>query len=285
MKVITMNRMLNEFDRRVNMSLEDIEREIDTSLKQLNDRVFRKRVLSTIVNQKYNDYAVYLGKRMVEVEHTESPYEPLRKMIMGQSDFVKKQSDIIRFVENYTREPMIDKNEEQYWLYCRDTNIKLFPLSIYLLAKSFIVFDNYHETLDQICAQYGVLSADGDCIIDKYTYYVLRQIDFVEEEGYDETGFRIITNKVMEKDLGEALQDAFSNEDKVFDSEEMQYAYNVFFTISKHIGIKSGAVVDEIEEFVLRTTMEIMNNSEIVLSEKSYLKKTEKRAKAGKDKE
>ncbi|NBS84929.1 MAG: hypothetical protein EBS59_09615, partial [Verrucomicrobia bacterium] len=269
----------------MSLSLEEIQTSIDTSLKHLNNNVFRKRILANVLTQKFNDYAVSLGKRAVTIEHTESPYEPLRRMIMSQTDFVKKQSDIIRFVELYTREPMLDKNEEQYWLYCRETNIRLFPLSIYLLAKSFIQFDNYSETLDQICAQYGVLSADGDCIIDKHTYYVLRQIDFVAEEGYDEAGFRVITNKVMAKDVDAVLQEAFDEKEKVFDNEEMQYAYNVFLTICKHIKVSSGAVVDHIEEFALRITLEIMNNTDIVMTEKAYLKMVEKRAKSGKEKQ
>lgn len=285
MKAITMNRMLSEFDRRVSMSFEEIEQEIDASLIQLNQRVFRKRILSDILTQRHNDYAYSLGKRMIEIEHTESPHEPLRRMIMSQTDFVKRQTDIIRFVEIYAREPMTDKNEEQYWFYCRETNIRLFPLSIYLLAKAFVQFNNYHETLDQICAQYGEMSADGDCIVDKHTHYVLRQIDFVDEEGYDESGFRIITNKVLEKDFGEALQEAFAHEGKIYDSEERQHAYNVFLTISRHIGIRDGAVVDEIEEFAMRVTTEIMNNTDIVMSEKTYLKMSEKRAKMSKDKD
>lgn len=285
MKVIALNRMQNEFDRRLSMSFEEIEQEIDASLKHLNESVFRKRILDDILSQTYNDYAYSLGQRVVEIEHTESPYEPLRRTIMSQTDFVKRQYDIIQFVELFAREPMTDKNEEQYWMYCRETNTRLFPLSIYLLAKAFINYDNYNETLDTMCAQYGELSGDGDCIIDKHTHYVLRQIDFVEEEGYDESGFRIITNKVMEKDFGEAIQDAFTQKEKVFDSEESQYAYNVFYTIIKHMGIHSGANVDEIEEFVMRITTEVMNDTEIVMTEKSYLKTAEKRAKLSKDKD
>ena len=285
MKVIALNRMQDEFSRRVSMSFEEIEQEIDTSLKRLNDSVFRKRILNDILSQRHNDYAYSLGQRAVEIEHTESPHEPLRRMIMSQTDFVKRQSDIIRFVEVFAREPMLDKNEEQYWLYCRETNTRLFPLSIYLLAKAFIQHDNYNETLDHICAQYGELSGDGDCIIDKHTHYVLRQIDFVEEEGYDESGFRIITNKVMEKDFVEALQDAFTQREKVFDSEEAQYAYNVFSIINTHMGIHAGANVGEIDEFVMRITTEVMNDTEIVMTEKSYLKTAEKRAKLGKDKD
>jgi hypothetical protein len=285
MKAITLNRMQDEFDRRVSLSLEEVAREIETSIDKLNQRVFRKQILYNIQDKRQNEYAVSLGNRAVQVEATESPYEPLRKSIMAQTDFVKRQSDIMRFVENFAREPMIDRDENQYWMYCRETNTQLFPLSLYLLAKSFIETDTYNDTLDKICAEYGELSSDGDCIIDKHTYYVLRQIDFVAEEGYDESGFRIITNKIMEKELGDALNEVFSKKDKVFDSTEVQNAYNVFSVISDHIQINSGAVFEEIEEMVLRITAEIMNDTETVLSEKTYLKYAEKRAKNAKEKQ
>jgi hypothetical protein len=284
MKAIAANRMLKEFDHRLSLSLEEIEKNIETSVERLNVSLFRKRVLNEVLERKYNDYAVSLGKRAVQVENVESPYEPLRRMIMSQGDFVKRQTDIVRFVENFTREPMLLQNEEQYWMYCKDTNTKLFPLSIYTLARAFVNSDTYNETLDRLCSEIGILSSDGDNIIDKHTQYVLRPMDFVAEEGYDESGFRIVSNQIMEKDVGEELQEAFSKENRVFDSEEAQYAYNIFATISGHIGIRKDAIEGEIEDFVLRITLEMMNDTSIVLSEKSYLKRLEKRAKEAKDK-
>jgi len=293
MKAISANRMLKEFDYRLSLSLDEIEKNIDTSVKRLNVSVFRKRILTNVLERKFNDYAVSLGKRAIVVENVESPYEPLRRIIVAQADFVKRQTDIVRFVENFTREPMPTQNEDPYWLYCKDTNTKLFPLSMYTLARAFVMFDTYHETLDRLCSEIGILSSDGDSIIDKHTQYVLRAMDFVSEEGYDESGFRIVTNQILTKDLGDALQEALTNEeghtntnikDRVFDSEEGQYAYNVFATISGHVGIRKDAIESELEEFVLRITLEIMNDTSIVLSEKSYMKRVEKRAKEAKDK-
>jgi hypothetical protein len=284
MKSALMHRMLKEFDSRISMSVEEMEREIEESIRRLDSSVLRSRILSGVMERKYNDYAVSLGKRAVEVTNVESPYEPLRRMIMAQTDFVKKQMDILRFVSNYAREPAIDKNESQYWWYCLETNTKLFPNSLYVLARAFVYTDTYFETLDRVCAEVGELSADGDCIIDKHAYCVLRQIDFSAEEGFDESGFRMITNKVMERDVGEALQDAFRQNDKVFESAEKQHAYNIFTTLSGHVGIRDHAVVGELEDFVLRLTMELMNDTNVVLSEKSYLKRAEKKAKETKDK-
>ena len=284
MKSTAVHRMLKEFDSRISMSLEEMENEIDETIRRLDSSVSRSRILSGVMDRKYNDYAVAMGKRAVQVENIESPYEPLRRMIMAQSDFVKRQMDIIRFVETYAREPAINKNENPHWWYCLETNTKLFPNSLYVLARAFVDTDTYSETLDRICAEVGEMSGDGDCIIDKHTHCVLRQIDFSSEEGFDESGFRIISNSVMERDAGEALQAAFRQNDKVFDSKEKQDAYNIFNTISDHVGIREDAVVEEIEDFVLRQTLELMNDTDIVLSEKSYLKRAEKKAKESKDK-
>jgi len=284
MKTTLLQRMQKEFDSRISMSVEELTDEIEESIRRLDSMVLRGRILAGVMDRKYNDYSVSLGKRAVEITNVESPYEPLRRMIMSQTDFVKKQMDIMRFVANFAREPAIDKNESQHWWYCLETNTKLFPNSLYVLARAFVLADNYFETLDRVCAEVGELSADGDCIIDKHAHCVLRQIDFSAEEGFDESGFRIITNQVLERDLGEALQEAFRQQDKVFDSAEKQHAYNIFTTLSGHIGIRDHAVVGELEEFVLRLTLELMNDTGVVLSEKSYLKRVEKKAKESKDK-
>ena len=295
MKAITANRMLKEFDHRLALSMDEIEKTLETALDRLRVSLFRKRVLSDVLERKYNDYAVSLGKRAVVLETVESPYEPLRRKIVSQGDFVKRQTDIVRFVETFAREPMVAQNENTYWLYCKETNTKLFPLSIYTLARAFVNSDTYNETLDKLCSEVGILSSDGDTIVDKHTHYVLRTIDFVAEEGYDESGFRVVSSQILEKDAGEALSGALhmatSNTSmnhakflRVFESEEAQYAYNVFSTVSGHIGLRTDSVEDVLEEFVLRITLECMNDTSIVLSEKAYLKRLEKRAKDAKDK-
>lgn len=285
MKLATVKRMQNEFDSRYSMSVEEIERDVDRDIRILETALSRKTILSAVLDRKYNDYAVSLGKRAVQIENIESPYEPLRKRIMAQTDFVKKQMDILRFVENYAREPAVDKGEQMHWWYCIETNTKLFPHSLYVLARAFVNTNTYSETLDRLCSELGEKSADGDCIIDKYTDCVLRRIDFASEEGFDEAGFRIVTHQVMERDFGDAIRDALDAPEKIFDSEEKQHAYRIFSTLSGHIGIREEVVVvGEIEDFVLRTTLELMNQTEIVLSEKSYLKRAEKKAKDAKDK-
>ena len=283
MKAISANRMMKEFDHRLSISIEEVEKTLETELERLHISVIRRHVLASVLERKHNDYAVSLGKRVVAVETVESPYELLRRRIVSQGDFVKRQSDVVRFVETYTREPMLLQNENQHWLYCKDTNTKLFPLSIYTLARAFVNTNTYNETLDRLCSEIGILSSDGDNIIDKHTQYVLRPMDFVAEDGYDESGFRVVSNQIMERDFSEGLTDALSKENakrmRVFESEEAQHAYNVFATIRNHIGVHKDSSEDVMEDFVLRITLEMMNDTSIVLTEKAYSKRMEKRAK------
>jgi hypothetical protein len=56
-----------------------------------------------------------------------SPFSQLLDIILGQKDFVKKQTDIIKFADKFTRSGItsIGKNESQHWLYCIKTNVPL----------------------------------------------------------------------------------------------------------------------------------------------------------------
>ena len=74
-----------------------------------------------------------------------SPYTTLRDAILGQSDFVKKQSDIVQFANKFTREAMPDtfsliynEKESIYWRYCIQTNTKLLPAFLYVASSTYI---------------------------------------------------------------------------------------------------------------------------------------------------
>ena len=55
---------------------------------------------------KYNNiaYHIGLGVRTVDENIVRSPYLKLKDMIMGQTDFVKKQHDILKFYERFSNE-------------------------------------------------------------------------------------------------------------------------------------------------------------------------------------
>ena len=55
--------------------------------------------------------------------------------------------------------------------------------------------------LENIQLTQGEESEDGDKIVDKFSGYTIRSIDFDLNEGYDKMGFKIVTNDTLEKDL------------------------------------------------------------------------------------
>ncbi|NBW03696.1 MAG: hypothetical protein EBR87_08320 [Cytophagia bacterium] len=169
--------------------------------------------------------------------------------------------------------------ESQYWFYCIDTNTKLLPMFLYKLASEFVNGGNYQLMLDEICRDIGTLSDDGDSHVDKHSGFIIRKLEFSSEEGYDESGRRISTRDIMEKDMGDVLLETVNQQTKkhekpVFENETSEMIYNVLHTISSNIDIP----INDIVEFVMRVSNEIM--SKAIVSEKTYekerLKKEEK---------
>ena len=90
------------------------------------------------------------------------------------------------------------------------------------------------------------------------------------KKKYDEQGFKLVTNEVLEKDAFDTTVTALTKknnmEDRVFNSEETELVFKVYRLIVKHIGLSS----DSIEEFVLRISNELINDSNNIKTEKTY---------------
>jgi hypothetical protein len=252
-------RMKSEFTQRITGSIEEMTQNIKRRLEADYKQIMRERRLRQVRQEKYNDYAYDLGKTTIHEEHMESPHVGLRNQMMGQDDFQKKQADIVRFVELFCREPMIDTlTENPAWLYCRDTNLTLFPQSLYKLAVVFCTGGNYATKLSEICRAVGIISDDGDSIVDKYTGYVLRKIDFVTEDEFTDEGLRLITHDILEEDLetrlGKILAAPGTQTKVIFENEQNQQIYNICKAICQQMGIPT----ENIQEFVALTTNELM---------------------------
>ena len=220
-------------------------------------RVIRNNTLVAVAANRFSNYAYELGKTSITSDIIVSPHALLRDLVLGQDDFVKKQSDIVKLVDLHCREPMAELKEDSFWLYCKDTNTKLFPQSLYRLAMAFVINSDYSSALDELCASHGTISDDGDAIVDKHSGYVLRKIDFVTEDGFID-GFKIVTHDVIEQDLGERLADIFAPKQKpIFENESNEMIYNIVDSICTNMGIPT----DSIQEFVMRTTLELMEKN------------------------
>lgn len=270
-KNINKDAMITEFDKRYHESIEDISKKLEQKLEYHLKLLSRNKLLRDTKEQSANNLAYEIGKRVNNKDSVISPWVKLRDDIIGLPDFVQKQHLICRFVNEFTREPLVKQsNESQYWLYCKSTNTQLFPVSGYQLANVFTSGGDYNLKLNQITAQLGVLSDDGDCIVDKETGFKLQNCDFVNADEFDEAGFRIKSNDILDDDLGDTLMAGEEKKiKKIFDSETTKMIYAIASTITKFVNIP----LDQIETYVLRLSNELIQKH--ILSPEAYKRKTE----------
>ncbi len=268
--------MVNEFESRFAVSSEELSRRIEKKLVYLLK--YNKKLLALNETQQYkaNNLAYALGNYSQTDEILQSPHLELLNMINAQDDFAKKQADIVNFEEKFCRNPLSEQlDESPNWLYCKDTNTKLLPMSLFELANTFVTGGDYGNKLEQICHSHGILSDDGDSIVDKYSGQVLRKLDFINEDTYDESGFRMVTHNVMEKDIGDVMINITKKNETtdniyVFDNTVSETIYKVFSTICDRMDIDKKPIWDMVHR---QTTS--MYEPPFLMSEKKYSKRIE----------
>jgi hypothetical protein len=257
MKQLARTKMLNEFDKRYEVSEQTLHVSIIEVIEARYRLLNKIKHLREIAAYKSNNVSYEIGNMVSTVELKRSPYFKLRELIMNQ-DFVSKQQSIARFTDQFCREPMVAELEEDiYWFYCKQTNTKLMPKSLVRLARCFVEGRDYQAELDMVCREVGELSDDNDAIVDKHSGYVLRKIDFSAEEGFDAEGFHITTNDILEKDLGTTVLENLGKKPKrVFENETSEKIYNIINTVCSHIDVP----IEGIDEFVIRMSYALINS-------------------------
>jgi hypothetical protein len=196
------NKAIEEFDKNYQISKAEMDKSLNYKFKYY-ESIMKK--LNEIHNNRKNKYSLWqYNYGLIQDADAEpiivSPYFKLRDLILGQSNFIKKQTDILDFTYKYCRNPIEDTKENMFWGYCIKTGAKLLPLLFTFLANAFINDPStYIEKLNMVIKDYCEISDDGDCIVDKHSGYVIRKIDFDEEEGYDESGFKNSSRAVIEE--------------------------------------------------------------------------------------
>ena len=145
-----------------------------------------------------------MGLTLVDTpESIASPYKKIIDIILGLSDVFDRNTNIIKFTELCTRESFANK-EDDHWLYCLKTDTKLIPVFIKQLAQTFISNNaEYDNVLQKIKKDIGVLSDDGDKIVDMYSGIEIDKIRFSTAEGHDNDGFQLSSRGVLEEDWGD----------------------------------------------------------------------------------
>jgi hypothetical protein len=271
MREMAVKKSTAEFDRRYTVSIDDLQKSLEIRLIKALKSLKKRQILQEIADQRHDMLAREIGRQITADDHVVSPHKILYDLIQGQDDFVKKQMDIVLFVEKFCRDPMpVELGESERWKYCQDTNTKLVPMILYELAVEFTVGGNYAELQRELAKTYGVLSDDGDAIVDRYSGAVIRKIDFVGEDTVYDTDIETLGDFLGATQTNEGI--ATPNATRVFENETTETVYHIFTALAKNMDIPS-ATVQSVEEFVLRLALQIVKKQ--VMSEEKYTKEAQ----------
>jgi len=250
---------LDQFDLEFNMEYKQLIDRLNGDIKTFGDRMPMLKLIKLYRFLKNDMLMQSLGEKLQTRDIITSPYANLRDHILSQSDFVQKQSNILTFISKICRphhEDMEDP-ENSYWYYCTKTNVPLIPTFYNELAEAFNR-NEYKNVLDQVCAKRGQISDDGEKVVDKYSGYVIKTIEYDTGEGYDETGYKIVSREVQQQNIGDVLISMSNKEMPKLQSTDAEMIFNVLRILDKSMGINTESeydfvisnVVEEIKHYI-----------------------------------
>ena len=278
-----LNDIISEFDTKYKLSKEEFEKEVREKFEYFMSIMPIISKIETNFLLKYNNQRYKLG---VDIEDDSkgqimSPFSQLLDIILAQKDFLKKQTDIIRFADKFTRPgiPGLSSNgrsETQHWLYCIKTGAYMLPSFKKELAAAFIKSPYiYQTTLETIKSTIGQLSDDGDWWTDKYTGWPICPGDFDFEEGYEE-GFKVSSRAVLEENAGNKIMTATIERVVKYITPETNMINNIINALSIAMGIN----IEPQKEFIINCVIETIKST--VESESDYKEEVKIAAQKGK---
>ena len=274
------NNLLQEITSRFSEELNENIRELKSRLeKEFTYRVENISNIKLLITKKLlkKDTEMVRIASTLEAadERIKSPYEELRDLILVETDLVIKYNNISKFVQLYCREQVND--ESPNWFYCNETNVPLLPTFYNVLSEGFRL-NKYQDVLNLVKKERGKLSDDGDKIIDKHSGYVIDNIEFDTEEGYDKvSGFKIKTREVMEVTTSDKLKNIRDIKFEAKTEQARAIEKNVK-ALSKKLSIN----MDEQIYFVNKIMNDLLDNKSIIKSKAKYNEKFKKMKAQGK---
>lgn len=267
------------FEDQLNDSIQQLRGRVEESFRFNQKNIIGLKRYKTMKNIRADLKKMEIAETLEVRDLIVSPYEDLRDLILGQSDMVKKMNDILLFFEKYTFEMSYsaDLEEGDYtWNYCIDTKIKLIPNFLEDLARSFKQ-GRYNEELEIIKSVRGKISDDGDKWIDKYSGYYICNIEYDLAEGYDKSGYKMVSRQVMDIDL----------EQKLSAVRDVRFDYKTDLARQMHLMIQSideflHISLDDQYDFIIKTATDSLNR--FMLPEKRYREMVKRATKQGKKK-
>ena len=223
------DKILDSFQAKYNLSIEELKGKINENYE--NAKKYLKNIIK-IKNEKDEYVNNILLNNYLEIDDNikVSPHQKLVDKILSIKDFIERQNLIKKFCIKYTRDAVYD--EDLYWLYCNETSIKLIPKFLLKLANAFLNKQDYNKELDTICANQGTISDDNNYWVDKYSGYIIKQIDFSSDEGYDEQGYKLNTKEILDNEYNINL-----NKNNVSINPDVIIIRNILKTMTQMMGI------------------------------------------------
>jgi hypothetical protein len=292
-----LKQVIDQFDKKYDISKDELNAQIQKHLEYYSKIFDKIQNIKRVEFYKYNNQKYNLGMQIADEMRAKvvSPYTRLRDLIMGQNDIVKRQTDIIKFVSLYCREgnpdiPNINDGEmeNEWWLYCRETDTKLLPKFVHILADTFISKNSqYNDVLEDLKRRIGKIGDDGDAWVDEHSGEVICFIDYDETEGYKD-GFVDRSHATLVQDIGDVIVENQRAQSKEKEKEkeiskkrlsaEGQLCSNIVSVLSVNMSIN----IEDSRDFIIKIVTELMNDSDIIKKEPVYKKMEEEAAKRGK---
>ena len=275
--------VINEFDTKYKLSKEELSKKVKERFEYLESINSRLTMIEINNLLKYNNQKYKLGASIDDDLSSKpiSPYTKLLNFILGQPDFAKKQEDIVKFVNTFTRPAYIgfgplNQEESEHWLYCNKTDIPILPIFKFELAKIFVISGQnaYVDELEYQKSKIGQASDDGDWWCDKYSGWPICPVDLDFEEGYEE-GFKVSSRAIMEVDAGNKIMAAQTEKAIKYITPETRMISNIVNAISVAMGIN----IENQKEFIINTVLTSIK--ETVESENDYKSKVREMAEKG----
>ena len=274
--------ILDQFDLEFNMEYQQLVDKLNEDLEIYENRLPMLKLIKLHRLLKDDLLQQSIGEKIQDREIVVSPYASLRDHILSQSDFVQKQSNILTFVAKVCREPYwsVTDPENDFWYYCKKTDVPLLPTFYTELAEAF-KRGEYKTILEQVCASRGQISDDGEKVVDKYSGYIIRTIEYDTSEGFDDAGYKIVSREVLEKDIGDVLIDMSHKEMPQLQSPDAEMIYKVLSMLDRSMGINTESeydfvisnVVEEIKHYIgTKTTYDARQKVRQQKTGKKFLK-------------
>ena len=279
--------MLSEFDAKYTRTKKESDEYIKRQYEYLSLRVEALNNIHRSNMLKYNKQKYLLSTKIDETLQTKpmSPFVKIRDMILSQTDFTKKQVDIVRFCAAYTRPANppeqigpLGEMETFHWLYCIRTNTKIIPTFKLDLAHTFVNNkDNYNNIVEGLKKTIGKMSDDGNQWVDKNSGWPITNIEFDTDEGYDDAGFKVVTRDVLENDItfDNPAANAVNNVPD-YTRPESKMILNIVIAITQNMGVNLDSQID----FIVNNVTNVLSNT--IEGESTYKTKIKQAADKGK---